>query len=92
MHNELQDLLKSHGLSGAEADQAIANCSRAMMKGAAVSYFAGGVIMYFMNTNPASAFGYGTLALGVGAGKAFLSSDQCSRVRQAVDFWSTQTN
>lgn len=88
-HKELHDLLKAHGLSGAEADNAIQNCMKAMAKGAVATYFAGSAIMYFMNTNPASAVGYGSIALGMGAGRAFLNSDQCSRVRQAVDFWTT---
>lgn len=91
-YDELRDHIESRGASRSDAQKAVNNCAKAMAKQAAASYFAGGVLMYFMNTNPASAFGYGTIAVGMGAGNALVNSDECARVRQALDFWSTTTD
>ncbi|WP_288427499.1 hypothetical protein [uncultured Spirosoma sp.] len=90
-YDQLTGLVENHGINRADAEKAVNTCMKSMAKGALQSYFAGGAIMYFMNTNPASAFGYGSIAVGVGAGNAFLNSDECTRVRQALDFWSTAT-
>ncbi|GAB3709583.1 hypothetical protein GCM10027592_45830 [Spirosoma flavus] len=88
-YDELSGMIEKHGVHRKDAEKAINNCVKSMAKGALKTYVAGGVIMYFANTNPASAFGYGSIAAGVGAGNAFINSDECARVRQALDFWST---
>jgi len=81
------ELVRS-GVSRTEAEPAVRRCLGSMSKHAVAAYGAGGLLAYFLNANPVSAFGYAVLTIGVGAGYALDSSPSCSALRQAIRFWS----
>ena len=81
------ELVRS-GVSRAEAEPAVRRCLGSMSKHAVAGYGAGGLLAYFLNANPVSAFGYAALTTGAGAAYALHSSPSCSEVRQAIRFWS----
>ena len=87
-YEELVSKIVDNGVSRPEAEHAVRICGSAMAKQGIAVYSGSALLMYFMNTNPVSAFGYGALALGTGAGHALLKSPDCEEVRQAVQFWS----
>lgn len=88
-HDELIDMVVQSGVSRPEAEHAVRRCAFAMAKQGALVYTGSALLMYFMNTNPASAIGYGTLSFGAGAAHALIKSPDCEDVRKAARFWST---
>jgi hypothetical protein len=87
-YQELVDTIVESGVSRAEARHAVNSCALAMAKQGTVAYTGSALLMYFMNTNPASAIGYGTAAFGAGAAHALIKSPDCREVRRAVRFWT----
>ncbi len=87
-YEELVSTIVDSGVSRLEAEHAVRRCGFAMARQGAAVYTGSALLMYFMNTNPVSAIGYGTVALGAGAGHALLKSPDCEEVRQAVQFWN----
>jgi len=87
-YEELVSTIVDSGIPRPEAEHAVRRCGIAMAKQGAAVYTGSALLIYFMNTNPASAIGYSTLAVGAGAGHALLKSPDCEEVREAVKFWN----
>jgi hypothetical protein len=88
-YDDLIDAVTNTGISRAEAEHAVRRCAMAMAKGGLVGYTAGGAFAYFMAMNPATSIPYLLVSTAAGGGYALAKSQQCSEVREAINFWNT---
>ena len=85
----LIDSMTRSGVDHSDAELAVDQCIRAMLKHGVGAYTATGLAAYFLGMNPATAVPYLVAAPVLGAGYGFFSSPQCRDVREAVSFWKT---
>ena len=85
----LIDSMMRSGVSHADAEEAVDQCTKAMLKHGVGAYTATGLAAYLLGMNPATAMPYLVAAPVLGAGYGFFSSPQCQDVREAVSFWKT---
>lgn len=87
-YEQLISQLVRSGVSRAEAEPAVRRCLSSMSLHAVAGYSAGGLLAYFLNANPISAFGYTAISTTLGAGYALNSSPSCVEVRTAIRYWT----
>jgi len=77
------------GISQDDAELAVDQCTKAMVKHGIGAYAGLGLAAYFLNMTPATALAYAVATPVLGAGYGFFTSPQCQDVREAVTFWKT---
>lgn len=85
---ELLGAIEESGVNRSEATHAVRMCMLAMALHGVVTTTGGGLLLYFLEMNPAAGLSYGMLAFGAGATHALIKSPACSEVRTAVQFWN----